>query len=127
VSKVFQGVAKAGGSVADTTHCARLWSHEVLRVFYDRLVDDTDRAWLGRQVVELNERHFKEKATRVLGLGLDNAKADDANLIACLRDLMFADFMVSRSRSLALSLYMYILINMCLTCSLCARPPPSVI
>ena len=30
-------------------------------VFYDRLVDDPDRLWVGAQLTELCEKHFKEK------------------------------------------------------------------
>ncbi len=61
VSKVFQGLTKAAGGVEDGLQLVRLWTHEVLRVFYDRLVDDTDRLWIGTQLTELTEKHFKEK------------------------------------------------------------------
>lgn len=40
----------------------------MLRVFYDRLVDDTDRLWVGQKLADLAEAHFKEKITRVLGV-----------------------------------------------------------
>ena len=31
----------------------RLWVHEVMRVFYDRLIDDKDRLWLFEYVSAL--------------------------------------------------------------------------
>ena len=34
----LQGIVKAGGSIEDSTQMVRLWTHEVLRVFYDRWV-----------------------------------------------------------------------------------------
>lgn len=61
VSKVFQGITKAAGNVDDPLIGVRLWAHEVLRVFYDRLIDDVDRLWIGTQLTELTEKHFKEK------------------------------------------------------------------
>ena len=39
----------------------RLWAHEVYRVFYDRLVDDSDRSWLHENIKVLCEKHFKEE------------------------------------------------------------------
>lgn len=68
----------------------RIWTHETLRVFHDRLTTDQDRLWFGRLLGELLEKHFKEKATTVLGI----ERASDEGLITGMRSLLFGDFMV---------------------------------
>ncbi len=47
LSKVFQGILAGDPSklVMGPVHLARLWVHECMRVFRDRLVNDTDRSW----------------------------------------------------------------------------------
>lgn len=68
----------------------RLWTHEMLRVFHDRLTDDKDRLWIGNLTCEMVETHFKEKATRVLSM----TNTSDHSLLAGMRGLLFADFMI---------------------------------
>lgn len=39
---------------------ARCWVHEISRVFGDRLVNEDDRNWLRRTVLEVMSRGFKK-------------------------------------------------------------------
>lgn len=62
--KLPQGITKANEHVPDSLQMIRLWTHEVLRVFYDRLVDDNDRLWVAHHLQEIIKLHFKEKVSR---------------------------------------------------------------
>ena len=58
-SRVIEGLFMVGPSTAATAPLfTRAWLHEVMRVFYDRLVTDEDRAWLLEALKELNRKHF---------------------------------------------------------------------
>ena len=88
VSKVFQGVASAGKNVAEEPpKLTRLWVHEVLRVFSDRLVDAKDADWLQAMLQPLVEKHFKERYHKALGL--PEAKPGEG-----ARPILFGNFMV---------------------------------
>ncbi|XP_037810078.1 dynein heavy chain 12, axonemal [Lucilia sericata] len=52
-------------SVNDKKVFVRLWYHEALRVFYDRLVDDGDRKWMFNKLNECVKANFKEKLETV--------------------------------------------------------------
>ncbi|GMH33280.1 hypothetical protein BSKO_01114 [Bryopsis sp. KO-2023] len=90
VSKVIQGITKAGGAVEDPGMMLRLWMHEILRVFYDRLVNNEDRSILCRALAEVLEKHCKEKIGRLLGL----QDTSDDSVLQGARGLLFGDYMV---------------------------------
>ncbi|XP_041350374.1 dynein heavy chain 12, axonemal-like isoform X3 [Gigantopelta aegis] len=70
----------------------RLWVHEVMRVFYDRLIDNADRSWLFKTVSTLVREQFKESFDGVfehLASGGQGGKCKEEDL----RSLMFGDYM----------------------------------
>ena len=57
LSKVWQGVSMVGNVKKDLGAVVRLWAHESLRVFHDRLVDDADRMWFFDFVKKMVSKH----------------------------------------------------------------------
>ncbi|KAL0216159.1 hypothetical protein P9112_008343 [Eukaryota sp. TZLM1-RC] len=59
LSKVIQGV-----TMIEPSHCTdgdsfvRLWSHESMRVFHDRLVEEGDREWFKKTLFDLAKKHL---------------------------------------------------------------------
>lgn len=65
-SRVVQGcLLVKKESVQNKHNMIRLFVHEVYRVYYDRLVDDTDRAWLYQLMKDILKSHFKESFEKV--------------------------------------------------------------
>jgi dynein heavy chain len=45
VSKVFQGISKSSPkAISNEDDMVKLWAHECIRTFHDRLISDEDRA-----------------------------------------------------------------------------------
>ena len=69
----------------------RLWVHEILRVFYDRLVDDQDRTWF--------LKHLKKTTTDYFSVNFDELFshiAQDGNVNnESLRNCFFGDYMTN--------------------------------
>ncbi|KAM6176988.1 dynein axonemal heavy chain 12 [Erethizon dorsatum] len=68
----------------------RLFVHEVLRVFYDRLINDDDRKWLFKLIKTVAKDHFKESFESIFShLRKENKPITEEDL----RNLMFGDYM----------------------------------
>ncbi|EFJ49499.1 flagellar inner dynein arm heavy chain 11 [Volvox carteri f. nagariensis] len=93
LSKLFQASGHTPvGYVAldnDPERLQRLWVHEALRVYHDRLVDDADRNWIAKQIRANVEDHFGSRFDKVrMGPITVHVGAPQ------LRRLLFADFLI---------------------------------
>ena len=61
LSNLFQGMCLAGSTLQSVDDLVRLWTHESLRVFADRLIDDGDREWFADALTKAVENHFSTK------------------------------------------------------------------
>ncbi|MEW5313906.1 MAG: hypothetical protein WDW38_005438 [Sanguina aurantia] len=104
ISRVMQGflmlkpgqLGLAGNDARDKY--MRLWTHEILRVFYDRLVDNKDRAWfLGHVRAALTDRfesNFDELFTHLREAGAPApSSSDDGIHVEDVRRCFFGDYM----------------------------------
>ena len=79
----------------------RLWLHEVLRVFGDRLIEEADQEWLLTELRRIIPDHFGNKIEEYLkqcmkGDGVPGSTfEDDEDMvsIATLRRLLFVEFL----------------------------------
>ncbi|XP_021037000.1 dynein heavy chain 12, axonemal [Mus caroli] len=90
-SRVIRGCLLIEKDAIESKHTMiRLFVHEVLRVFYDRLINDEDRNWLFLLIKNVIKDHFKESFDTVFHhLRNGNAPVTEEDL----RNLMFGDYM----------------------------------
>uniref|UniRef100_A0A673A977 Dynein axonemal heavy chain 12 n=1 Tax=Sphaeramia orbicularis TaxID=375764 RepID=A0A673A977_9TELE len=89
-SRVIQGcLLLKKESLENKCTTIRLFVHEVFRVYYDRLVDDKDRAWLYQLMSSILKDHFRESFDQVF----DHLKNGDKLVEEDMRDLLFGDYM----------------------------------
>lgn len=82
IAKVFQGICTASAKhILEVPEVLRLWFHENLRVYHDRLTTEEDREYLRRLLCEHFETRFQRSKSEVL--------PDDYRVV-------FGDFMVGR-------------------------------
>ncbi|CAG9863347.1 unnamed protein product [Phyllotreta striolata] len=87
-SRVIQGVLLSVPEVIeDLVAMKRLWVHEVLRVYYDRLVDESDRQWICEALHDVCEVYLHENLdemfTRLKRKGQRIGEPELRNLIYC--------------------------------------------
>uniref|UniRef100_A0A094ZX25 Dynein heavy chain 7, axonemal n=1 Tax=Schistosoma haematobium TaxID=6185 RepID=A0A094ZX25_SCHHA len=92
-SRVILGICLIQKDRVESKHTfSRLWAHEVMRVFYDRLTDDADRTWLYEFIKRCLQNNFKEKFDQLFS-HLTMKEGEEIRETHLSSYLMFGDFM----------------------------------
>ncbi|XP_018647275.1 dynein heavy chain, putative [Schistosoma mansoni] len=92
-SRVILGICLIQKDRIESKHTfSRLWAHEVMRVFYDRLTDDADRTWLYEFIKRCLQNNFKEKFDQLFA-HLTSKEGEEIDETHLRSYLMFGDFM----------------------------------
>ncbi|KAK9497783.1 hypothetical protein O3M35_003707 [Rhynocoris fuscipes] len=86
--RVISGILLVTKEAVDSKRSfIRLWAHEIFRVFYDRLIDDSDRKWLFGTIQVIVLEEFSENFDKIFDqLELDNRPITEDGL----RNLVFS-------------------------------------
>ncbi|KAA6419936.1 MAG: dynein heavy chain axonemal [Trebouxia sp. A1-2] len=93
LSKVFQGIAMVGVDVDTPEKMARLWAHEALRIFHDRLVNDDDRRWFGNYLKAAVQEHLHLNFDEVFAKPDSSAGAGQLDVLSATRSLLYCNFL----------------------------------
>jgi dynein heavy chain len=64
ISKVFQGIAKSSNKAFEKDNdFVKLWAHECMRVFKDRLINDQDQTFFDKMLKDLISNNLKREWT----------------------------------------------------------------
>lgn len=90
-ARVIQGCSLVRKESAESKKFfGKLWVHEILRVFYDRLIEDADRNWVFDKIRLCVREHLKENFDLLFdNLPLENNECTQESL----RDFMFGNYM----------------------------------
>jgi len=95
MSRVFQGMAGARGNLSDPSMLVRLWLHEMMRVFHDRLSDDADRDWFLDELQSSTERVWKDRFSRLVARPAAEGAGPGPDLdVRAVATRLFGDFWV---------------------------------
>lgn len=97
LTRLVQGLQLAGpDTIVEAVDFQRLWMHEMLRVYGDRLIDRNDRQWLCQAICETAQHTLHIDPYEILSNYISNGQAIDEN---DFRRLMYCDFAAGKTNA----------------------------